>query len=71
MDLTKIKDKNEDYLKEINKELNINLDKIPAIIYVKNGKIEKSNILDGINGTMVKVQDVENLLDIYEYELVK
>lgn len=72
MDLTEIKENNENYLNEIKNKLNIkDIERVPALIYVHKGKIEKSNILDGINNTMLKVADIENLLDIYEYELVK
>lgn len=71
MDLTKIMNDNENYLELVNNNLNINIDRVPVIIYVKDGKIEDNNILDGINGTMLKVADVENLLDIYDYELIK
>lgn len=72
MDLTEIKENNEDYLNEIKNMLNIRkIERIPAIIYVHNGKIEEHNILDGINGSLLKISDVENLLDIYEYDLVK
>ena len=53
-------------------KLNIkNIEKIPAIIYVHNGEIIETNILDGVNETMLKVQDIENLLDVYDYELIK
>lgn len=72
MDLTKIKESNENYIETIKSELNISdLEKVPAIIYVKNGKMENATILDGIKETMLKVADLENLLDIYDYELVK
>ena len=72
VDLTKIKENNENYIEEINNKLNIkNLEKVPAIIYVKDGKIIDSNILDGINNTSLKIADLENLLDIYEFEQVK
>lgn len=71
MDLTKIMNDNENYLELVNNNLNINIDRVPVIIYVKDGKIEDNNILDGINGTMLKVADLENLLDIYDYELIK
>lgn len=71
-DLSKVKEENENYLNDIKKTLNIiSIEKVPAIIYVHKGKIVDANILDGVNGTMLKVADLENLLDIYEYELVK
>ena len=43
-----------------------NLENVPAIIYVDNGEIKESDVLDGVNGTMLKVGDLEKLLDIYE-----
>jgi len=72
MDLTDIKENNKNYMNEIKNKLEINdIERVPALIYVHKGKIEKSNILDGINNTMLKISDIENLLDIYEYEIVK
>lgn len=72
MDLTKIIKNNENYVEIVKKELNISdLEKVPAIIYVGNGRMENAMVLDGVNGTMLKVTDLENLLDIYDYELVK
>ena len=71
VDLTELKNNNENYIIDVEKTLNIDLERIPVIIYVKNGVIEENNILDGINDTMVKISDLENLLDIYEFEPVK
>ena len=72
MDLTEIKKNNENYLNEIKTRLNIKeIERVPAIIYVHKGKIESSNILDGIGDSALKISDLENLLDIYEYEKVK
>lgn len=71
-DLTKVKEENTNYLNNIKNTLNIkSIEKVPAIIYVHKGKIVDANILDGVNGTMLKVADLEKLLDIYDYELVK
>jgi len=71
-DLTKLKEDNDNYLDEVKNKLKVKtLEKVPAIIYVHNGKIEDSNVLDGINNTMLKISDLENLLDIYEFEQVK
>lgn len=70
VDLTSLKDKNEDYIKEINSKLNISaLNDLPAIIYVRDGKILESNILDGIGSTKLKIEDFEHLLEIYEFEI--
>ena len=71
VDLTKEKDK-ENYLEEIKEKLNVkNIERIPAIIYVKDGKILENNILDGIKDTNLKIEDFEQLLDIYEFEIIK
>jgi len=72
LDLTKLKEKNENYLEEVNNKLEIKeLEKVPAIIYVKDGKILNSNILDGVKDTILKIEDLEQLLDVYEFETVK
>ena len=71
LDITDLKNKNQDYLKEINSKLDVNLENIPAIIYVNEGKILDSNVLDGVNDTKLKVSDFEQLLDIYEFEIIK
>lgn len=70
-DVTKMKEDNENYITEINNSLEIDMERTPAIIYVVDGEIKCSNILDGVSDTMLKVADLENLLDIYEYEAVK
>lgn len=72
VDLTKLKEKNNNYLDEIKNKLEIKeIEKIPAIIYVKDGKITDSNILDGVNETILKIEDFEQLLDLYEFETIK
>ena len=69
IDVTKIME-DANYLDDIRNSLNIEkLDNIPAIIYVHNGKI--SNILDGENNTFLKIEDLEQLLNDYEFEIVK
>ena len=72
VDLTELKNTNENYLKEIKNKLSIKkIENIPAIIYVSNGQIKNSDILDGVGDTLVKSADLEQLLDIYEFEIVK
>ena len=72
VDVTDLKEKNENYINEIKDVLNIKeLENIPAIIYVVDGKILDNNILDGVNGTKFKVDDLEELLDIYQFETIK
>jgi len=72
VDLTDLKNNNENYLNDVKNKLQIKeLDKLPVIIYVSEGKILNSNILDGINKTMLKAEDLEQLLEIYEFEAVK
>ncbi len=72
VDLTKLKESDNNYLETIEKSLDIkDLEQIPAIIYVRNGEILDTNILDGVNGTSLKADDLEELLDIYEFEAIK
>ena len=70
--VTKIMEENKNYINLIKNKLNINnLERVPAIVYVHNGKIENVNILDGNKNAILNISDLENLLDIYEYEQVK
>lgn len=72
IDITKIKNENDDYLEEIADSLEIEkLENVPAMIYVVDGKINERNILDGVNNTTFKVGDLEELLDIYDFDVVK
>lgn len=71
IDLTELMKNNKNYLEEIKNKLGVKeLKNIPAIIYVNEGTISESNILDGVNDTTLKVEDFEQLLDIYEFELL-
>ncbi len=70
IDVTELK-KKDGYLKNISEKLKVkNLENIPAIIYVNNGEIKENDVLDGVNGTMLKVGDLEKLLDIYEFDVL-
>lgn len=72
VDLTDLKNNNENYLEEIENNLKIDeLNNIPALIYVNEGNILNSNVLDGLNNNMLKVEELEKLLDVYEFETVK
>lgn len=72
LDVTELKNNNDKYLEEINNNLGIDtLERVPAIIYVKEGKILENDILDGVKDTLLKASDLEQLLDIYEFEIVK
>ncbi len=72
IDVTNLKNDNDNYLQEIKDTLNIpTLEKVPAVIYVDNGQILERNVLDGIKGTNFKAEDLENLLEIYEYDVIK
>lgn len=63
--------KKDNYLDEIKNKLNLpNLDNVPAIIYVNNGSVKESDVLDGVDGTMLKVNDLEQLIDIYEFNVL-
>ena len=71
IDVTDLMD-DENYLDKIKEVLKIDsLENVPAIIYVNDGEIKDSNILDGVKGTILKAEDLERLLNIYEFEMVK
>ncbi len=71
IDVTDLMD-DENYLSKIKEVLKIDsLENVPAIIYVNDGEIKDSNILDGVKGTILKAEDLERLLNIYEFEMVK
>ncbi len=71
VDVTKLIDK-ENYLEEIKSSLKLpRLKNVPAIIYVDEGKVLESNILDGIKDTNFKINDLEDLLSVYDYEVIK
>lgn len=61
---------NDEYKDILKKELNVNIDNAPALIYVHEGEILESNILDGIDDTKLKVNDFNRLLEIYEFKAV-
>lgn len=72
IDVTKLKEENTDYLTIIQDKLGVkSLKDVPAIIYVHKGEISESNILDGVKNTKFKVEDLKQLLDIYEFEPAK
>lgn len=68
VDVTEMMD-DKDLIDNINKKLNIKLENVPAIIYVNNKEIKDSDILDGVNETMLKSSDLEKLLDVYDYDI--
>ena len=70
-DVTDLKEKDDNYLEEIKKVLKIdNLSKVPAIIYINNGEIAKENVLCGVKNTLLKARDLENLLEIYDFDAI-
>ena len=71
VDVTDLKNNNPNYLKEIKKKLNVVVENVPALIYVHEGKLSQDLVLDGVNGNIINIQEVENLLDVYDYEIVK
>lgn len=72
VNVTELKNKDNNYIEEIKSILNIdNLKNIPAVIYVHNGEIKDENILDGVKDTKFKATDLQSLLDIYEFEAIK
>lgn len=72
INLTDLKMKDEELIKYLRESLEIeNIDNVPAILYVASGEIKDAIILDGIKNTKLKASDLEQLLDIYEFEEVK
>lgn len=70
VDLTKLKENNDNYLNLIKESLGLKeLSKLPALVYVKDGEVKE--VLDGVKNTLLKVTDVEQLLDIYEFQTIK
>ena len=71
VDLTKLKEE-EGYLDKVNDALNVkDIENIPAIIYVNEGKIAKKDILDSSSDSILSINDLENLLELYEFDAVK
>ena len=71
VDLTKLMEE-ENYLDKVNETLEVkNIEKIPAIIYVNEGKIAKNDILDGTSNNILSANELENLLGLYEFDTVK
>ena len=72
VDLTYMVNNDSNYIEKIKEILNISkLNNLPAIIYINEGEILNDNILDGVNNTMLKPEDLEKLLNIYDFEIVK
>ncbi len=72
IDVTELKENDQNYLNKIKETLNISdLEKVPAVVYVNEGEILNRNVLDGVKGTDFKAEDLESLLEIYEYDTVK
>lgn len=70
VDLTELKEKEDNYLEKVKESLDLeSLDKLPAIIYVKEGKV--IDILDGIKDTSLNSNHFQKLLDDYEFETIK
>ena len=71
VDLTKLKEE-DGYLDKVNDALDVkDIENIPAIIYVNEGKINKKDILDGTSDSILSVNDLEDLLELYEFDAVK
>ena len=70
IDVTDIKE-NENYIKEINKNIGINISNVPAVIYVHNRKIENYNIVEADKNNNINLNELEKILEIYEYQKVK
>lgn len=65
-DATDIK-QDSNYLEKINESLKVNISQVPAIIYIKDGKVAEEGIVDGKDEKLLTANDFEKLLNIYEY----
>lgn len=68
IDATKLKEE-DDYLEKINSALgllNNKIEKIPTIIYFKNGKVKEDAIVKREDANIINAGDFERLLEIYE-----
>ena len=69
-DITDIKN-NKNYLDELQNKLKVDsLNATPAIIYVHNGELIESNILDGKDDKMLTANDLKTLLKKYSYNQI-
>ena len=66
VDITNMMNANSNYIEELNHVLQINLESVPAIIYVNEGSINKKDILYNLS-----VKDFKKLLNKYDYQVVK
>ena len=66
VDLTEYIKENDNYLEDINKLLNINIDEIPVIIYVNEGNIDNSDII-----TNLSISNFKKILKKYDFKAVK
>lgn len=71
VDITDLKENNSEYLDYVNEKLGVKLSRVPAIIFVKDGQILDRNILTGVRDTDLKADDLESLLEVYEFEKIK
>lgn len=68
IDVTDLR-KNDDYINVINKNLDTDVKNVPAIIYVRDGKIAKDGVISADMNNVLSVNNFEKLLDIYEFEI--
>ena len=70
IDVTKLKEQ-DNYLEIINNNLNVSINNVPAIIFVKNRSINTDNIITKDENGNINLNDFEKILEIYEYEKQK
>lgn len=70
IDVTDLMQK-ENYLEIINQNIKANISNVPAIIYVKDRKINEDNIVTKDTNGNINLNKFEKILEIYEYEKEK
>lgn len=72
IDLTDVKNNNDNYLEVIKEMFELkHLYRLPAILYIHNGELLETNILDGRYGTIVTMNEIQELLNNYKFEKIK
>lgn len=61
----------ENYIDKVNQNIGISLKNAPAVIYVKDRKIENFNIVEANENNILNLNDVEKILEIYDYKKAK
>lgn len=72
VDLTDVKNNDSKYLETVKEMFELShLRRLPAILYINEGNLNDADILDGNYGTIVTMNEINDLLKYYEFEKIK